>query len=331
MQYLRKFNESLSQNEINEIRETFFDYFPQDFEGFITINPEDGTIDVRQKTVIFSAKNLDVDDTGIIINFGVVETKFAIIGRPNIDTLEGSPHTTSEFLIRRTGITDLVGGPESVNYYNLEDNPRLQSLKGLANAIDSLSITNCPITSLEGCPDHLSGYLDLSNTKLTSLVGGPSRIDGDLNIDDNNLTSIEGLLSVGGDVGIKCWKFWDPSSFRNFEFGGVIVLGGTPIGALVAFFYTMDGFGDFTDESFYPMESWKKFQNSLDYNWVRICKEGPRNAEIIHFKFMEVLSELDWDPMNFSEEVRSMESIGDYHFVDEEGEEVDLAGRRLYS
>lgn len=330
MKYLKKFNEALSSTEIEKIEDEFFYYFPLDFKGSMAINPEDGTIDIAERKAVIMSRN-KFPMAKLPFKFGNVPYQFIILNCP-FTTLEGSPHTTQFFKVENTNVTDLVGSPKSVEIYLLENNRKLVSLKGLAYQIDQLEIKDCPITSLEGCPSTIKYDFTVSNTKITNLVGGPEEIlSGDCFIIGDSITSLEGIPNVNGVLDIDCPDVWDPSPLRNLEIRGELVLE-CPISSLVAFFYTMDGFGDLTDYTFLPMRSWEKFKESLDYNYVR-----NRDGEwvIIHFKFMEALSELNWDPNDFSEETQKMTGLGEkyglgeYRFVDEEGDYVDLLGRKL--
>ena len=327
MRYLRKFNEALSASEISKIEDTFYNHFSRDYEGSFTINPEDGTIDIAPDTHISFGRGNLVDDTKLPLKFGNVR-RFHVYSCL-ITTLEGSPHTSGFFRIYDTQITDLVGGPKTVGRYILTDNRQLVSLRGLGQDIAALEILGSPITSLEGCPSYIYNYFSVEETEITDLVGGPKEInDGDCHIGGEKITSLEGIPNVGGSLELVCPNVYDPSPLRNLEVKNGIQIWG-PIASLVAFFYTIDGKGDYDDfdDGFFTIDdSWEKFKNSLDYNYVR---QKGEEWVIIHFKFLEALSELDITPEDLDSDIREMFMVGDYWFMDEEGDHVNLGGEKI--
>ena len=61
------------------------------------------------------------------------------------------------------------------------------------------------LTTLAGCPQHITGYFDCrGNFKLSSLVGGPQRVDGDYDCSFNQLTDLVGCASH--ITGFICFK-----------------------------------------------------------------------------------------------------------------------------
>ena len=67
-----------------------------------------------------------------------------------------------------------------------------------------LDISSNKLTSLVGCPNHITGDFIYRYTDLTSLIGGPQRVDGNYDCTDNNLKSFDGCAShIGCDL--YCW------------------------------------------------------------------------------------------------------------------------------
>lgn len=324
MKYLKKFNESLSTSELQQIKDTFFYYCPNVHEGNFTINPENGSIDISDYiAVIINQKNKS-EHSKLPIKFGSVPWQFFILNCP-ITTLEGCPHTTQYFKVEKTRITDLTGGPTSVIRYELEGNSRLTSLKGLGHEIGGLEILNCPIRSLEGCPTIMEGDFIIEGTKLKNLIGGPKEVGGQFCIEDSSITSLEGIPNKVQLLRLECPYAWDPTPLRNTVVESEVTMSG-PISFLVSFFFMIFGGNDSHDETFGNPECWDKFRDSLDYNYVR---QRDNKWEIIHFKFMEALSELDITTEDLGPRYLQKTSLGPYKFVDEEGDYVNLLGEKL--
>ena len=51
------------------------------------------------------------------------------------------------------------------------------------------------IDSLEGCPQHITGYFDCGGNHVTSLIYGPQQVDGHYNCAYNILTELTGCAS----------------------------------------------------------------------------------------------------------------------------------------
>ena len=103
----------------------------------------------------------------------------------------------------------------------------------------NLSIFSCTLSSLEGCPQHITGKFSCNDNKITSLVGGPQMVDSDYHCRNNLLTDlagcashIGGMLSCGGNsitslVGIhkiikSCSKIYFDS--EKIKVGGIGLL-----------------------------------------------------------------------------------------------------------
>jgi hypothetical protein len=67
-----------------------------------------------------------------------------------------------------------------------------------------ISVNGVNLTSLDGCPEKVSGMFACSdNPALTSLVGGPKETVGGYSAEDCGLTSLDGLpLKIGGFLAI---------------------------------------------------------------------------------------------------------------------------------
>ena len=63
-----------------------------------------------------------------------------------------------------------------------------------------LSVSNTKLTTLEGCPEHITGQFDCEYNGLTTLVGGPQQVDGYYYCSRNQLTDLEGCASHIGDT-----------------------------------------------------------------------------------------------------------------------------------
>ena len=60
------------------------------------------------------------------------------------------------------------------------------------------------ITSLIGCPTHVTGMFDCSGNSITSLVGGPQKVDIGYDCAYNQLNDLTGCAShIGGHLDIK--------------------------------------------------------------------------------------------------------------------------------
>ena len=60
------------------------------------------------------------------------------------------------------------------------------------------------LTSLDGCPQHITGNFFCHRAMITSLVGGPRIVDGDYDCYSNRLTDLDGCAShIGGS-----FVFW---------------------------------------------------------------------------------------------------------------------------
>ena len=59
------------------------------------------------------------------------------------------------------------------------------------NVMGSFSIEGCNLTSLEGCPQAVTGRFNCSHNQLTSLKYGPKRVGLDFDCSYNQLTNLD--------------------------------------------------------------------------------------------------------------------------------------------
>jgi hypothetical protein len=74
------------------------------------------------------------------------------------------------------------------------DYKRLGNFKKWCN---NLYLENSKLTSLEGCPQEVNGFLTCDSNYLTSLEGCPQKINGLFSCNDNRLTSLKGCPQIG--------------------------------------------------------------------------------------------------------------------------------------
>ena len=79
----------------------------------------------------------------------------------------------------------------------------MQSYNGLNKIYTSghLDIYYLDLTSLETCPEHITGDFSCRDNNLSSLVGGPQKVDVDYYCSSNSLTDLVGCAShIGGSL-----------------------------------------------------------------------------------------------------------------------------------
>lgn len=165
MKYLKKFNESNSDEEL-------FNKYIKYISGTYTID-EDGYVNVVGN-VSLAYKKL----TEIPIKFGTV---------------------TGAFDCSNNYLTTLKNAPKKVGkFFDCGDN-KLTSIIGCPDTKDWISFNNNHIKNLEGCPERLSGFY-INNNHLTNLIGGPSYVEKDYECMKNFITTIEDGPSFVGDT-----------------------------------------------------------------------------------------------------------------------------------
>ena len=71
--------------------------------------------------------------------------------------------------------------------------------------VGNLDVTNNKLNSLDGCPEHITGWFHCDINKLTSLIGGPQKVDGSYSCEQNQLTDLIGCAShIGGTLICTC-------------------------------------------------------------------------------------------------------------------------------
>lgn len=130
----------------------------------ISINP-DMTVDVYDTTVInrpFRVNDL-VKEGRLTIKFGTIHGSF-IINRSGLTTLEGCPHTVDgNFWCRENFLTTLESGPTYVGYtYDCRSN-LLRNLKGAPEKINYFDVSKNKLTSFEGIPKEVTGFLNVTD------------------------------------------------------------------------------------------------------------------------------------------------------------------------
>jgi len=109
-----------------------------------------------------------------------------------LTTFEGLSDGVEVLKISNNGIKSLEGLP-CVKELMANKNP-LNSLRGVPNGVESLSLIECGLTSLVGLPDKLK-ELNVDKNNLKNLVGMPREIDY-FSAADNPLESLDGLPQI---------------------------------------------------------------------------------------------------------------------------------------
>lgn len=144
----------------------------------------------------------------------------------NLSSLEYSPKEVEGFfLCENNSLTSLIGGPVKVEKaYKISNEKNISSIEGIPKEVGSiiidkcmnlksiinldklvdidftLSITECGLTSLEGCPKEVWGKFNCSGNKLTSLKYGPEKVRGEIyNCSYNPLKSFKYVPALSRD------------------------------------------------------------------------------------------------------------------------------------
>ena len=91
---------------------------------------------------------------------------------PRITSLRGAPQSVVMLDVAQTGITSLRGLGQNTEAISLHRNDRLISLLGCPEKMRYFNLEDSPITLLDGSPKIVNTFY-IRGTKLTSLVGGP--------------------------------------------------------------------------------------------------------------------------------------------------------------
>jgi len=251
MKYLRTFNESQGPNhdKINCILSKL------GIRKF-TINP-DGVVDVHENVTIHGESLGSVTrgkQVELPITFGTITGDFVFpkysFSEPNtsLKSLKGFPRTIHgmfHIFDEDSPITSLEGGPEYVGgQVSLNNLKKLKSLKGAPTYIGrDFNSRNCRITSLEGLPNSLEGFLQVHGSNLTDLNGSPRDIGGAFYVYNAPLTSLEGIPNTTKysiDLTSSDSLLWDPSPLKNLrECTSLNFDKKCPITDLINFFHVM--------------------------------------------------------------------------------------------
>ena len=82
----------------------------------------------------------------------------------------------------------------------ISDDKSLTTLEGCPNYVSgSFTCVHNHLTDLKGSPRHIGGNFYCNDNKLTTLVGGPDYVGGNYGCEDNNLNTLIGLCEFNGN------------------------------------------------------------------------------------------------------------------------------------
>jgi hypothetical protein len=140
VKYSEILKETINQEQKEQIEIQLLNYF--NVEGRRQVN-DNGTVTVFGNCSL--RKQNGTYPSKLPIKFSIVFGRFTCYYIDGINTLEGSPNDTNEFLWTGTTITNLIGAPTIVRGdCTLEDNDLLSSLEGCPLQIQgNLTFTGC--------------------------------------------------------------------------------------------------------------------------------------------------------------------------------------------
>lgn len=331
MKYLRKFNESLTADELDLINQRVRELLRDPVGNGVRINP-DGTVDVEGNASSVYTKIEKLD-----IKFGSVGGSVWFTSS-RLTSLEGFPkYVGGDFNVRESiRLTSLQGGPDIVEGdVNLFGCTSLTSLEGGPHFVRGTYYCGATpkLSNLIGCPVTMGQGIQCPGSGITSLDGLPERHDSYLIFYNNRkLTTMKGIPKfVGGNIDFRaCKNLWDAYPLKDCTFQGDIDLYDTPLYAL---FYVFD-------------ENLEWFKDSLDYNYIREPiggVDGMMHPTIDLFRFKEALNEFDiyyeerakdddWhlgpkSPHHYRDHQKNI--LGRWLFVDGGGKRVNFYGEVL--
>lgn len=332
MKYLKSFNESNSfltnRDEIVEFLESGIlmgqqhDLLDPDYK----IHP-DGTVDVWGNVRIHNHSMRKYEnDARLPVKFGIVEGDFTF-GDCFITTLEGSPRSCESFSCRDKSISNLVGGPEIVEDYDISGS-RCTSLEGAPREVSGyFYCEDSSLTSLKGAPRRIGRFFDCSDTGVTSFEGGPEEVGEEFVATGVYVTSMEGCPKRCQYMKISSQNpLWNPAGLRDVDCEWGIFGYSDPLWRVLSFFNdTGMDYKGLPDGN--KSVIWKRFQESLDYNYIKI---GTDNRSIDLFRLKEALAEFNITNPGGIDEDGTIEPalLGSkyWKFVDEVGREVNFYG-----
>jgi len=331
MRYLKKFNESLTADELDLINQRVRELLRAPVKNGVRINP-DGTVDVEGNASLEYTKIEKLD-----IKFGSVGGSIWFTSS-RLTSLEGFPkYVGGDFNIRESiRLTSLEGGPDIVEgHVNLFGCTSLTSLDGGPHFVRGTYFcgTTPKLSNLIGCPVTMGEGIQCTDSGITSLEGLPERHDSNLILYNNKkLTTMRGIPKfVGGNIDFRaCVNLWDASPLKDCDFQGDIDLFNTPLSALL---YVFD-------------ENLEWFKDSLDYNYIRepiAGVDGMMHPTIDLFRFKEALNEFDIDYWEWAKDddwnlgpkcpyhygIQQKNILGRWLFVDDRGRRVNFYGEVL--
>jgi len=118
----------------------------------------------------------------------------------NITSLKGCPLKTHNFICSYNKLESLEYAPRETKNFLCIGN-KLTNLLYSPKIIEGIfDISSNNLTTLEGCPNVISGSFNIFGNKLKSLSDGPDVVDGYYNCAYNELTTLEGCPTIVYDT-----------------------------------------------------------------------------------------------------------------------------------
>jgi hypothetical protein len=122
------------------------------------------------------------------------------------------------------------------------------------NTIGDIWVSHKNLTSLEGCPELVTGKFILdSNSKLTSLIGGPKEVGGYYSADTCDLRSLEGLpIKINSELDIRYNESLTSLQGINQlkEMKGHVWISGCPIASHILGVFLIKGCSGISNDEF---------------------------------------------------------------------------------
>lgn len=308
------------------------------------MNP-DGSVDIPDDDEINLTDvidRFDLDKTQIPIKFGRIKGGITYRGDmmkgEKLTSLEGCPIECGYFFFSGANITDLKGAPKYVNGpFTVVSTESLKSLEGGPIEVEAdYECLATGITSLKGIPRTLNRHLNCNYTKIKDFMDGPEVIGGSLFAGDCELTSLEGLpTEITDSLYFTSEEVWDPRPLKDVKIG-LNLRGGGRIRHLLEFFFWVYDLRTINRIFATYSVAYKRFIESLDYNWVKGSSEDPK---IDLFRLVEAMNEFDIDIVqkvrnyeNFyvgDQKMEYQDGIGPYKYVDLDGKRINIFGERI--
>lgn len=161
-------------------------------------------------------------------------------------------------------------------------------------------LSNCGLTTLDGCPEYVSGYFNCVGNKLTDLKGGPKIVNSDYLCDNNDIKTLDGIAEyIGGDL-IICNNPITELDFLPKHIFGAFDCSSTKIKNLIGCPEYVDSYFNATGCGMTSLVgTYKRIGGSLDVsgneltNLVGICKSingtniFVKNNKLVSFKGLD--------------------------------------------